>query len=41
MLRGVDPAETRANLDAMLAKLRAAGLARYTYGGEGSAPTAR
>ncbi|HEX6102487.1 MAG TPA: arylesterase [Alphaproteobacteria bacterium] len=25
MLRGVDPAETRANLDAMLAKLRAAG----------------
>jgi acyl-CoA thioesterase-1 len=37
MLRGVDPAETRANLDAMLAKLRAAG-ARVLLAGMRAAP---
>jgi acyl-CoA thioesterase-1 len=37
MLRGLDPAETRANLDAMLAKLRAAG-ARVLLAGMRAAP---
>jgi len=37
MLRGVDPADTRANLDAMLAKLRAAG-ARVLLAGMRAAP---
>jgi acyl-CoA thioesterase-1 len=37
MLRGIDPAETRANLDAMLARLRAAG-ARVLLAGMRAAP---
>lgn len=37
MLRGIDPAETRANLDAMLAQLRAAG-ARVLLAGMRAAP---
>ena len=37
MLRGVDPAETRANLDGMLARLRAAG-ARVLLAGMRAAP---